>query len=181
MNHIPKILGLTIVVVSLAAAAASYWFHISNAGPEYVSTTFSQDQGSEFDGANRIARAFLHYTTPSAMAKVLIGKGDDVYISYHDGQIAKFKVISPTNTIRLRFDKTVMSVPADSRQNGFENSGDVSSSTASVGISSRADFVDGAGASWFQEAYEKRGSVEVILYNDTWAAGGGGDEWTNIP
>jgi hypothetical protein len=100
--------ALLLAAVSLAVLAKEYAFFIAAAGPAFATVTLAQDRVAEHDGANRIARTYLHYVSPLAR---LQATNDVVYVTYYDGQIAKFNVVSATDTIRLRFDKTVPTLP----------------------------------------------------------------------
>lgn len=164
-------IGVNLVLVAALAWAASYAFHISAAGPSFASTTFESDRVAEFDGANAIARQYLQYLSISSQMKIYLGQGDTVYVSYHDGRIGKFTMISPTNTIRLRFERQVETIPADARKNGFESSGAVSDGP-NVGVSARMDYIEvPSSIPIFYEEYRKSASVTVIQYVDGAACG----------
>ena len=84
-----------------------------------------------------------------------------MYVVYADGQIGMFKVVSPTDTIRLRFEKTVPAVPGSARwPNQSAPGGSGPGGTGFNGLSwLRTDYVE-AVDSFFAEQ-EVRGTVEV--------------------
>lgn len=149
------LLALVALVTASIAWAVDYYFPISAAGPSYATSTYDSDAVAEFDGANAIARTYLHYTSQVAKDKAVAR--DYVYVSYHDGKIAKFKITSATLTIRLRFESLVPAVPAGAKTSAF---------SPYSSVYDRSDYLNGA-ASWFYE--EERlptGSVTVIQYQD---------------
>jgi hypothetical protein len=103
-----KLLAAPIFFVATVAAAATYYFHISAAGPAYADYSLQTDSDNFYEGANKVARTYLHYINPMSM---ITGLWDGVYISYADGKIAKFETISTRETIRLRFVSEVPTLP----------------------------------------------------------------------
>lgn len=89
-----------LLATATAVIAREYYFHVSAAGPQYASTTIDQDQVNAWNGAQRIAALYLNYTPFSGM----FASWDRVQISYHDGQVARFRVQCVACSNRLLFD-----------------------------------------------------------------------------
>jgi hypothetical protein len=143
------------IMATFAAWATNYWFHISSAGAAYATVVYGTDRDAEFEGANKIPMIYTNYITASAKIKAIAN--DYIYISYHDGKIAKFKVIATSGTIRLRFEELVPSVPSDAKTGTF---------TIGANIFDRMDYINGAVGYFYEKTTLPTGSVTVIQYPD---------------
>jgi hypothetical protein len=154
-NRNTVLFGAMAMMATFAAWATNYWFHISSAGAAYATAAYGTDREAEFEGANKIPMMYTNYITASAKIKAIAN--DYMYISYHDGKIAKFKVVATSGTIRLRFDELVPSVPPDAKTGTF---------TIGTNAFDRMDYINGAAGYFYEKTTLPTGSVTVIQYPD---------------
>lgn len=156
--------GALLVLITLAAIAKEYAFTIASAGPEFAGTTLEADRSAEFEAANKIASMYVQYRTPLAITRFY---KDIVYVVYFDGQIAKFKMISAADSIRLRFESVVPAVPRTASRISASGGGSSGMLGGEGGVRwERTDFIERREGYGYQR--ERVGSVEVRQV-ESWA------------
>ncbi|MEO6278246.1 hypothetical protein [Roseateles sp.] len=150
-----RILSSAPIAIALTLSAASadakdYALPISaSAAPAFRFSTLAQDATNEYEAASALIATYIHYVGFVAIAKAI--ENDYLYVVYHDGQIAKFKVLDPRSTIKVRFESVVPAVP---------NTAIKPKTTSALGnqeLWERQDYL--TSADWMMVEYYKQQSV----------------------
>lgn len=99
--------GIAVAFLTTVLATTFGPFPISALGKAYAFTGYATDSEAEFEGAMKIASLYLSpiLNTPAKIKKAI--EEDSVRVSYSDGQIAEFKIVSWPSTLPLRFVQKV--------------------------------------------------------------------------
>jgi len=104
-------IAAAVACAATAVQARDYAFAVSSAArPDLSTNTFAADQLVEFQAASHIITLYLTRAAGTwAEPKMVLN--DIVYVVYHDGQIAKFKIRSLRDSIKVVFLERVPTLP----------------------------------------------------------------------
>jgi hypothetical protein len=180
MKNLHKWYLIALLFLSGNVFATDYHFFISSAvDPAFANRTLADDQANEFEAASKLVSTYL--AARSIIAEATMLKDDYIYVTYKDGQIGKFKIVSLRDSIKVRFDGQVQAVPRGATKLGLSDPGSVLSE---YHFAMRDDYSAGLNLMIFTENRIKIPTVTIIqnlqdivpyaVISYEYPAGGGG-------